>query len=177
MSGQGNSSEGKRRRSRSEAMLFSLTEFAFVLVFVCIAALSFLYAGYEASRGQARLLRQQVDTLESEVVFLQELLDEKQYGVVPCWRRPEQAVPPLIGSVRISGPDSFAVEHRSGAVRNSESARLMPDIQELFAPDIRYAAGAHCYLRIEVRNETNSFAYYRTVADELREQGLVVVNE
>jgi len=177
MSAQGYSSGGGKRRSRSEAMLFSITEFAFVLVFVSIAALGLLYAGYEASRGQARRLRQHVDTLETEVVFLQELLDEKQYGVVPCWRRPEQAVPPLIGSVRIAGPDSYALEHRAGTVRESEPARLIPDIQALFAPDIRYAAGANCYLRIAVSNETNSFAYYRKVSDELRQNGLVVVNE
>ncbi|MCA1755686.1 MAG: hypothetical protein LC641_13525, partial [Spirochaeta sp.] len=113
----------------------------------------------------------------TEVVFLQELLDEKQYGVVPCWRRPEQQVPPLIGSVRILGPAAYTVEHRAGTTRDSSPQELIQDIQGLFNSDIRYADEMNCYLRVAVDNTTNSFAVYRRVADELRDNGLVVVNE
>lgn len=168
---------GGGRGSRSEAMLFSLTEFAFVLVFLCIAALGLLYAAYELGNRQVRSLQQLTDTLEAEVGFLRELLDEKQYGVVPCWRRPEQKVPPLIGSVRIAGQTEYEIEHRAGNSHDSTPAHLLSDIQALFAPDLTYAAEMNCYLRIAVRNETNSFAYYREVSDQLRRNGLVVVNE
>lgn len=173
----GDESKGGKGRGRSEAMLFSLTEFAFVLLFLCIAGLGVLYAAYDAGNRQAHLMRARVDTLETEVVFLQELLDEKQYGVVPCWRRPEQKVAPLIGSVRILGPNAYTVEHRSGVARDSLPEELIPNVLELFAPDIRYASEMNCYLRVAVDNTTNSFAYYRRVADELRNHGLVVVNE
>lgn len=177
MSRHGSAQGSGRCKARSEAMLFSLTEFAFVLTFLCIAALGVVYAGYELSRAHALQLQEQLVTLETEVVFLQELLDEKQYGVVPCWRRPEQAVPPLIGSVQISGRESYEVQHRAGDLSHSTPQQLTQDVQRLFASDIRYAAEANCYLRIAVQNKTNSFSYYRQAADELRRSGLVVVNE
>jgi hypothetical protein len=173
-----------KRRARSDAMMYSLSEFAFILLFLSLAAAVLLLGRYADAAARAVSLEQEVSVLEQEVAFLNEILSEKQYGVVPCWRRPEQSVPPVVGTVTIHGRDVFSVARAADgrtveiASREDESADAIEGtLRSLFRQDLEYAGEMNCYLRVAVHNQTNSFTFYRNVADVVSGTGMVVVNE
>lgn len=82
-------------RGGSDAVVQSLSEIAFILFFLAIGAALLLYGKYETTRDALLETEVQRDSLEEEVAFLQEILEEKRHGVVPCWRRPEGTNRPI----------------------------------------------------------------------------------
>jgi hypothetical protein len=120
--------------------------------------------------------------LAEEVNFLNELLAEKENGVVPCWRRPEGVVPPLVGTITIEGRDDIlAIRESDGAARSlvlPESGReevIARMLAELFSEELRFSREKNCYLRLKIVNETNSFKFYQEVSNGAARAGIVVV--
>lgn len=168
-----------KHRSHGEAMLFSLSEIAFVLLLLSVISGVIVY-------GQWRGAVARTSELEAEVEFLQDQLEELAMGNVPCWRRPDGTVPFLIGTLTvpdersvgilppgIEDDDAIMVEAADGELE----AALDSAIRQTFAPDLRYAAENRCYLRIAVRNLTDSFAPYRRVVEVVNGTGIVPVGE
>lgn len=174
---------------RSDAMLYSLSEFAYILLFLSMGAAVLLYgrsvrAEREAEELTVRVaeLQGEVEELTTEVNFLNELLAEKRYGVVPCWKRPEGVVPPVAGTVTINFSDEFVLKRNSSGravtVRPSYDERkqvLEVALSRLFASDLAYAESKNCYLRVTIENNTGSFHIYSDVLDVLGSLGFVVV--
>ncbi len=63
-----------RPRRGSSALLFSLSEFAYILFFLCLGALVLLYANHRQSL-------QDISALKEEVNFLNEVLAEKENAI------------------------------------------------------------------------------------------------
>jgi hypothetical protein len=100
-----------RRRERASGALFhSLSEFAYIMLFLTLGAAVFLYAESRAARARAAEYAAENERLTEEVQFLTEMLEEKRHGVVPCWRRPEGVIPKVVGRIVIHGEASFTVE-------------------------------------------------------------------
>lgn len=166
----------RHRRNTSTTMLFSLSEFAFLLFFLAVAGATVLYGHQQELDFIIRQQEEQIEILDQEVVFLNELLDELRYGVVPCWRRPERAVPPVVGVLTLLGEGAFELEHPDGPRLHREEPLEAAHLGTVFHREFSYAREANCYLRLEVRNQTDSFEVYRDAAAAIRSTGMVVVN-
>ena len=166
----------RRRRAGSEAMLFSLSEFAFLFFFLAVAGVTVLYGRQQELDRVIRRQDERIRVLDEEVVFLNELLEEVRYGVVPCWRRPERAVPPVVGVLTLRGEAAFDLAYPGSGVLRSEETLEARHLGVVFAWEFAYARDNNCYLRLEVRNETDSFELYREAAATIRSTGMVVVN-
>jgi len=181
----------KHRRSGSEAMLYSLSEFSYILLFLAVGAATLLYGRYETVERRNRELaasntelRAQVDELKVEVDFLNELLAEKKYGVVPCWRRPEGVIPRVAGTITIVMSSEFTIYRaacgKSITVHPSyddREALLERTIAGLFEQDLAYAREKNCYIRMSIENRTGSFHIYSDVLSVLSSLGIVVANQ
>ncbi|MBN2657356.1 MAG: hypothetical protein EH225_05295 [Calditrichaeota bacterium] len=167
-----------RRRTRSgELMAFSLSELAYVLLFLAVGALVFLY-------NQFGISQQEIAMLKTEVNFLNEILAEKENGVVPCWRRPEAVIPEIVGDIIIHSSREYTIVHReSGAEENftvkpeDKESYVTARLLAIFAEERAYAKEKKCYIRMKVTNETNDFSLYRDMGQILRKIGVVLVNE
>lgn len=183
------------QKPRPDAMLFSLSELAFVLFFLAITAAVLIYQSHEDAQRKAeqlqadktQLVREQefltasIDSLEKEVVFLYEMLEEYRHGVVPCWRRPDSPVSPLIGAITIRSLSRYEIL-RTGSSEERVLAGTRREIEEnlretlpvLFREELAYAGANRCYLRISVRNETNLFSLYEKVVEVVSGHNMVV---
>lgn len=182
-------------KPRPDAMLFSLSELAFVLFFLAVTAAVLIYQSHEDTQreaeqlqaeknrlvGERELLTASIDSLEKEVVFLYEMLEEYRHGVVPCWRRPDSVVPPVIGAITIRSLSRFEIL-KSGSSEEVELTGTRQEIEEnlreslpvLFREELAYAETNRCYLRISVRNETNLFSLYESVVEVISGRSMVV---
>lgn len=96
-------------RRSSDALLHSISEFAYILVFVTIGAALVLYAGTQESRRRAEELEEDNRQLRQQVASLNEILQDKRYGVVPCWRRPEGQIPRVVAVISILDQSFFQI--------------------------------------------------------------------
>lgn len=167
-------------------MLFSLSELAFVLLLLAVIAGVIVYSQWRAAATEASELAERTEALEAEVTFLQDQIEELAMGNVPCWRRPDGTIPFFIGTLTVpdeqtvlvlragdEDADAILVESEDGDIAEA----LDPVIRQTFASDLRYAAENRCYLRIAVRNLTDSFAPYRRVVDVVNRTRIVPVGE
>ncbi|MFP4331351.1 MAG: hypothetical protein ACLFP6_11590 [Spirochaetaceae bacterium] len=169
---------GERRGS--QAMVQSLSELAFILFFLAVAAAVLLQARHAEARAALAAAEAELAVLDEEVAFLRQLMDEKQYGVVPCWRRPEGEVPQIAGGVRIAADGSWSVWNAaSGEERelDDDSEPLAPVMETLFSREMRYADEMGCYIRVSIENGTPEFAPYERARETVVGLGLVVANE
>ncbi len=104
----------RRRGSGGTAVMFSLAEFAFLLLFIAIAAAGYLYGQwqYEAVRAAA-----------AERNVLAERLAKKENAAIPCWSCPGSTVPKISGTVTILGPETFSMSRNA----TGESVTLLAD--------------------------------------------------
>ncbi len=182
-------------KPRPDAMLFSLSELAFILFFLAVTAAAIVFQAHEDTRAEADKLTTErdtlraerdylavsVDDLEQEVDFLNEILEEYRHGVVPCWRRPDTIVPPVIGEIAIRSLSRYEIIRTgssdvtvlTGARRELEE-NLKDALPVLFREELAYAGANRCYLRINVRNETNLFSLYENVVDVITGRNMVV---
>ncbi|TVR34680.1 MAG: hypothetical protein EA404_02115 [Spirochaetaceae bacterium] len=173
------------KRSRSDVMHYSLSEFAFILLFLAAGALALLYARYAAAEQLNAEYQSRIAELTAEIDFLGELLAETQYGVVPCWRRPDGGIPAVVGTLTIHAPGSLSAERTLGgrtlaieaADGDSRAALIRATLAELFAAELAYADQKNCYLRLVIENRTDSYAHYRDLTSIVSRGNLVVVNE
>ncbi len=103
-----------RTRRNSDAFLFSLSEFAFILLFVLIAFGVVLFTLYAEALTELSAYEQKVEELNAEVAFLSERLAELEGGVVPCWRRPDQTIPRSVGRITIHTERRFSIDPAAG---------------------------------------------------------------
>ncbi|MFP4567211.1 MAG: hypothetical protein ACLFNX_11980 [Spirochaetaceae bacterium] len=189
----------RRRQRGSDALFHSLSEFAYIMLFLSLAAALALFAQNDALEARAAEYAAENEELTEEVAFLTEILEEKRHGVVPCWRRPEEAVPKVAATVVIHDETSFTVTHTASgdsvgvaADAAAESAAAAPDsessrtggrerldasVRSLLAEDLRYAGEKTCYLRVAIENETNDYALYEEVAEVVTGAGMVVARD
>ena len=181
------------RYGRTDAMMYSLSEFAFILAFLCIGLGALVYGRYRASEEIAERQRAEIEVLTAEVAFLNEILEEKQYGNVPCWRRPDATIPFVVGRLTIHDSGTMSAVRAAltpsgaagGAATDHEitlggrtlDEALRPAVVDLFRSELAYAGDHNCYLRLEVANETDEFSIYRDVAAIVTRIGMVAVHE
>jgi|GEM_PF-2642283 len=131
-----------RTRRNSDAFLFSLSEFAFILLFVLIAFGVVLFTLYAEALTELSAYEQKVEELNAEVAFLSERLAELEGGVVPCWRRPDQTIPRSVGRITIHTERRFSIDPPAGtADAGSTSGAAAADSEGAGADDVRGAAG------------------------------------
>ncbi len=165
------------RRRASDALHYSLAELAYVLLFLSLGVAALLQVRNAAAAAQ-------LVEYEAEIAFLNELLEETRYGVVPCWRRPEAAVDPVVARVVIHSTGRFTAlrtadgdEQTVRAADGAIPAVLAPLLRDLLATEMAYAGERSCYLRMEIENETDGYPVFREVASVAASLGIVVVNE
>ena len=184
-----------RRRQRGSGALFhSLSEFAYIMLFLSLGAAAALFAQNRALEARAEEYAVENERLTAEVAFLTEILEEKRHGVVPCWRRPEEAVPKVVATIVIHDEAEFSVTRTAsgqsvqiGAGKAAAAAvetpaggpreRLDASVRSLLAEDLRYAGARTCYLRVAIENETNDYALYEEVAEVVTGAGMVVARD
>ena len=197
----------KRRQRGSGALFHSLSEFAYIMLFLSLGAAAALFAQNHALEARAAEYATENERLTAEVAFLTEILEEKRHGVVPCWRRPEEAVPRVVATIVIHDEAEFTVtrtasgdsvrigadvaaEPGSGRTGGREPAeapgepsadtareRLNANVRSLLAEDLRYAGTKTCYLRVAIENRTNDYALYEKVAEVVTGAGMVVARD
>ena len=173
-----------RRRRSSDAFLFSLSEFAFILLFVLVAFGVVLFTLYAEALAELEAYEQRVEELTAEVTFLSERLEELEGGVVPCWRRPDATIPRTVGLITIHTGRDYSISpaadspERTVALELEEeepvAEAMRAELRPLFAAELQYAAEHNCYLRVEVENETDEFPVYRELVEAVRSLGIVV---
>lgn len=164
------------KRNKQTASLYSLTEFAYLLLFVFIGAAVIMFV-------QIRQDRQTIAGLKQETEFLQKMLDEKKDGAVPCWKRPDSPVPEIAGTVVIHSTFLYTVQHhkkgeREVMITDSGKAeeQLKEVLRQVFWEDTAYAGKKKCYVRVKIVNETNDYSLYKNLASVFKSLGIVVVN-
>lgn len=167
------------RRCASAAVAFSLSELAFLLLFIAAGAAVLLYAELSSRLDEIR-------ALEDEVAHLEEVLAEKENSIVPCWKRPGSPIPEIAGVLTVSGRTDYVLTHyNSGALRiegltgnpETDNPLIERQLAGIFGFDIAYANARNCYVRVRIENETNDFSLYKAAAENFKRVGLVVVNE
>ena len=188
-----------RRKSNSTAMIYSLTEFSYLLLFIFIGASVIIGGEYLKIQELNTQYIVKIDELETEaagmkkeIQFLEDTLKELENGVVPCWKRPDSPVPEIAGTIIIRNFARYTIVHHSGSKRdisalddetpseNREETKyiyLKKVLTEMFKEDMAYAASKNCYIRVKIENHTSSYALYRKYADVLKEMKIVLVNE
>jgi hypothetical protein len=188
-----------RRKSSSTAMIYSLTEFSYLLLFIFIGASAIIGGEFFKAKELNDKLLVQIDDLETEaagmkeeIQFLEDTLKELENGVVPCWKRPDSPVPEIAGTIIIRNFIEYSIVHHTGSKRdisvldyetpseNREEAKyiyLKKVLTEIFKDDMAYAASKNCYIRVKIENHTSSYALYRKYADALKAMKIVLVNE
>jgi hypothetical protein len=167
---------------QSEALHFSMAEFSWIILFIAIGTAAFVWGRFSEASEEARTLRQEVTGLKEDINILNELLAEKENGVVPCWRRPEGVIPPLVGTIIIEGRYSILVSRDSD---KSAAELVLEDdgrkeaiqalLRDLFAAELSFSREKNCYLRIRIENRTDSFNFYQEAADAASKAGIIVV--
>ncbi len=188
-----------RRKSSSTAMIYSLTEFSYLLLFIFIGASVIIGGEYLKTKDLNNDLLVQIDELETEaanmkeeILFLENTLKELENGVVPCWKRPDSPVPEIAGTIIIQNYVEYTIVHHTGSKRDSsvldediteenrEEAKynyLKRVLAEIFKDDMAYAASKNCYIRVKIENHTSSYDLYRKYAAVLKTLRIVLVNE
>ncbi|MDA3937810.1 MAG: hypothetical protein PF693_00680 [Spirochaetia bacterium] len=188
-----------RRKSSSTAMIYSLTEFSYLLLFIFIGASVIIGGEYLKIKKlntellvQISVLETEAESMKEEIEFLENTLKELENGVVPCWKRPDSPVPEIAGTIIIQNFIEYTVAHHSGlskniselpegtALDNREEAKyeyLQKLLTEVFKDDMAYAASKNCYIRLKIENHTSSYDLYRKYADVLKTLKIVLVNE
>ncbi len=157
-------------------LFYSLSEFAYLLLFISIGTGVALTTAYLNSQMV-------INEKEKEIQILNELLADKKYGVVPCWKRPEEKVPEIAGTLTIHNKRKMTLTHHSGIseeiLLSGESVEepLAASVSRLFYEDHKYSLEKNCYLRFSIINETNSYALFQKVSSGLAALGMVVVDE
>ena len=113
----------KRRQRGSGALFHSLSEFAYIMLFLSLGAAAALFAQNDALEARAAEYAAENERLTAEVAFLTEILEEKRHGVVPCWRRPEEAVSRVVATILIHEEAEFTVTRTA----NEDSVRIGAD--------------------------------------------------
>jgi len=180
-------------------MIYSLTEFSYLLLFIFIGASVIIGSKYMETREENKILHLQVENLEKEtlkmkgkITSLEKTLKELKNGVVPCWKRPDAPVPEIAGTIIIRNFVEYSIVHHSGTrldisaledesfAENREEAKysnLKKILTKVFKKDMAYAASKNCYIRVKIENHTSSYALYRKYADVLKAMSIVLVNE
>ncbi len=188
-----------RRKSSSTAMIYSLTEFSYLLLFIFIGASVIIGGEYLKIKELNTGFIIRIDELETEsanmkeeIQFLEDTLKELENGVVPCWKRPDSPVPEIAGTIIIRNFARYTIVHHSGSKRdisaledetpteNREEAKynyLKKVLAEIFKDDMAYATSKNCYIRVKIENHTSSYALYRKYAAVLKTLRIVLVNE
>ena len=188
-----------RRKSSSTAMIYSLTEFSYLLLFIFIGASVIIGGECLKTKELNTEYIVRIDKLETEAIgmkeeiqFLEDTLKELENGVVPCWKRPDSPVPEIAGTIIIRNFVEDTIVHHSGSKRdisaledetpaeNREEAKyiyLEKMLTEMFKEDMAYAVSKNCYIRVKIENQTSSYALYRKYADVLKALKIVLVNE
>ena len=188
-----------RRKSSSTAMIYSLTEFSYLLLFIFIGASVIIGGEYLKTKDLNNDLLVQIDELETEaanmkeeIQFLEDTLKELENGVVPCWKRPDSPVPEIAGTIIIRNFIEYSIVHHTGSKRDISALEedIAPETREeakynnlkkvltqVFKDDMAYAASKNCYIRVKIENHTSSYALYRKYADVLKAMRIVLVNE
>ncbi|MFP4384068.1 MAG: hypothetical protein ACLFSE_08460 [Spirochaetia bacterium] len=166
----------RRKRKGSDIIYYTFSEFAFLLLFLSLGAGAAVTVSYLDAK-------QIIEDKTREIEVLNELLADKRYGVVPCWKRPEGAVPEITGTVTIHGGTLLTVLHHAG--KSSQvtfqpgnlKEKLIATVSGMFREEQAFAEKKSCYLRFTVINETNSYELYHAVSRCLSDIGMVIVDE
>jgi hypothetical protein len=121
--------------------------------------------------------------LFTEYIRIKAILDEKEKGVVPCWKREDSPVPEVAGVIVINSDGVYTISHYSKGVKTVEAEKpeeiylsAYEIISRLFKNDMEYAADKNCYIRMQIINKTNGFEEYRKFASVLKDLGIVLIN-
>jgi|GEM_PF-7128238 len=180
-----------RRKGSQSAVWVSMSEFAYVLVFLSLGGAAILYVALVDTQVRLRMSEEQMEQaneriakLTMEVEFLQEILREKENAVVPCWRRPDAFVPEVVAIVTITGAGTATIEVAGRANTITVfgkpevfSKQLRDAVATSMQAYLEYAGVRDCYLRVRVNNETESFAVYEEVVAVLTDLNLVIAND
>ncbi len=173
-----------RRRGSSPVLSYSLSEFAFILLFLSMGSLAVLFTSYLGKVVELEAVTGENINLKEEVKFLNEILAEKENAIVPCWRRPEGLIPPLVGRIIIHSQGEVSVirnrdEYREEILSGPDDIGFDTNevLKILFREDRNYAKEKNCYIRIGMENRTNDFAVYHDLVKVLGYLGMVLVNE
>lgn len=175
----------RRRRAGSDALFHSLSEFAYILLFLALGVLAVLFVQVTVAQAQAQAYAEENERLAEEVAFLEDMLEELRHGVVPCWRRPDSDIPMVAGRVVIHDETTFtAVSGTGGSSVEIEAdeppearSELEDAMREGLHDDLSYAGEKNCYLRIAIDNRTNDYELYDEVASIITDAGMVVARE
>jgi Tfp pilus assembly protein PilZ len=168
------------RHGGSQALVYSQAEFAYILLFIALGALSLLFLQYRAVKEEVVFLLEQIEKME-----------EKKDAAYPCWIRPDGIIPRIAGVVVIHSDSLVEIRRSNGGFREirsdgeNESAdsgrgrrdELFTALRQMFREDNQFATCNHCYIRVQIENRTNDYSLYLETAQVLRSLGIVAVNE
>ncbi len=168
------------RSQGSAALVYSQAEFAYILLFIALGALSLLFLQYRAGREEVMFLLERI-----------EMMEDKKDAAYPCWIRPDGIIPETAGLVVIHSADFIEVTRSSGGFQeirltgdqpadnknNTRRDRVFTALRSIFQEDNQFASRNRCYIRVKVENRTNDYALYLETAQVLKSLGIVAVNE
>ncbi len=160
-------------RGGSQALVYSQAEFAYILLFIALGALSLLFLQYR--------------TAKEEVIFLLErieMMEDKKEAAYPCWVRPDGIIPKVAGVVVIHSADFIEVSRTDGGFEElridgtgNRRELVFSAVRRIFQQDNQFASRNQCYIRVQIENRTNDYAVFLETAQVLRSLGIVAVNE
>ncbi|MBF9018477.1 MULTISPECIES: hypothetical protein [unclassified Oceanispirochaeta] len=178
-------------RSRGgSALYFSLAEFVWILFFLAAGALTLGYKEYKSMESEHSALKENHASLSANYLIVKARLDELENGVVPCWKRPDSPIPPVIGEIIIESPrliriSSYKGKDQSLVISSGESEgsqqaafnTLRQMLRSRYKEEFDTAGDENCYLRMRILNQTERYSLYQQSAAVLKSLGIVVVQE
>jgi len=162
----------KRRKSNSSSLLYSQAEFAYILLFIALGALSLLFLQYRAIAEELAFVYERLEEME-----------EKKNVRTPCWIRPDGVIPKIAGKITIVDMENIVFERTLGGRSEIVLDKgfgvdpIRSAIVQLFLEDRQFAERNFCYLRLSVVNNTGSYDVYLAVDQLLRGMGIVSIPE
>jgi hypothetical protein len=156
-------------------MAHTQAEFAYILLFLALGALSLLFLQYRIAREERAFLLDQIASME-----------EKKDAAYACWTRPDGVIPKLAGTLVIHSADRLELSRTNGVTVEIQAGsqvdwdrrgEVFSATRRTFQQDNQYAAGNRCYIRVKVENRTNDYNLFLETAQVLKSLGIVVVNE
>jgi hypothetical protein len=187
-----------RKRKESQSIYYSMTEFAYILLFLAIGISTILFFRYKNLVIELDQVQKEKEALEHDnEKLLKELKDllKKKDAYPACSKIPDSQIPNTIARVVVDNETTYAIynyvksdlsHEKTTIYRSLQNKKYIDktqifqkfetDIKNLFKEERQYARKNECYLLVDFENNTNDYSLFKIYKDILNENSIYISN-